>query len=505
MLKQSCETNKPSADFKALFDTEHLEADLKGRTIRGGTVTLASQGFRFALQMGSTVVLARLLTPADYGLVGMTSVVTGFIELFRDLGLSEATIQHPTINHRQVSTLFWLNCLVGLGLMLVVIGLSPLVARFYQEPRVTGIMSALSINFLLSSTAVQHAALLKRQMKFTVLAMLNVVSMAMGVIVAVVSAQMGAGYWALVLMYLTSVMTYSAGCWATCRWRPGKPDFNSKIGAMLRFGGNLTGFNVVNYLARNLDNVLIGRVWGSVELGLYAKAYQLILLPINQINTPVTSVAMPALSRLQNQPRKYERYYYKAILLLTSVSMPIVCFLYVAADSLILILLGERWIDTVTIFRILMPAAFVGTFNVADGWVFQSLDKTDRQFRWGIFSSLVRVISFVVAVRWGAIGMASAFSISSLLLLVPRFIYCYQGTPLKLAKLFGSLFRPTISSVGSALITMVISQSLNLWVEISLITLLVQLFIYALFYILTWTMIPSKQISIREVLAILKK
>jgi O-antigen/teichoic acid export membrane protein len=269
---------------------------------------------------------------------------------------------------------------------------------------------------------------------------------------------------------------------------------------MLRFGGNLTGFNVVNYFSRNLDNILIGRVWGAMELGLYAKAYQLLLLPINQINQPMTSVAMPALSRLQNQPLKYGRYYYKALWLLTSIGMPIVSFFFVAADKLIVIVLGESWTEAVAIFRILAPAAFVGTFNVATGWVFQSLGHTDRQLRWGVLSSLVRAIAFIIAIPWGAIGMASAYSLSAILLLIPRFMYCYRGTHLRLKTLAGNLLHPALASMGSALITLTITQSIDLTDQGPSLVLFVQLIFFCASYLLLWTFSPGKQGSVHEVI-----
>ena len=490
-----------SSRFQAEFDTRHLEADLRGRTLRGGTVTLASQGLRFALQMGSTVVLARLLSPADYGLVGMTSVVTGFIELFKDLGLSEATVQQSTINHRQVSTLFWLNCLVGLGLTLVVIAVSPLAARLYQEPRVIGIMNGLSVNFFLSSIATQHIALLKRQMRFTALAILNIVSMAAGVVGAVVAAKMGAGYWALVLMYITSVLTYSVGGWATCRWRPGKPAFGSGIGSMLRFGGNLTGFNVVNYFSRNLDNVLIGRFWGSVELGLYAKAYQLILLPINQINGPITNVAMPALSRLQENPEKYSRYYYKAVLMICAVGMPITGFLFAASREIILIVLGTQWLGSVSIFQVLMPAAFIGTFNVATGWAYQSLGRTDRQFRWGLISSGIKVMAFIIGIQWGAMGIAASYSLSEVILLLPRLMYCFNGTFLNTSSLVRVLVYPFMASIIPAFL--LLYGTVYIDHPSIVVTALIKALIFVAGYIFIWLLMPDGKTKLKDIMRIL--
>jgi PST family polysaccharide transporter len=478
-------------NFQTLFQTEHLEADLKRRSIRGGTITLASQGFRFALQMGSTIVLARVLTPEDYGLVGMTSAATGFIEIFKDLGLSDATVQRADINHQQVSTLFWINCVVGLGLTVLVLAIAPWVASFYNEPRVTGIMNALSINFLLTSLAAQHTALLKRQMRFSTLAIINVFSMTTGVIVAVIAGFAGAGYWSLVLMFIASVITYTSSNWIACRWRPGWPVFESQVGSMLKFGRNLTGFKVVNYFSRNLDNILIGRLWGSVELGLYAKAYQLILLPINQINGPMTAVAMPALSRLQTDPERYRRYYYKAILNICFIGMPIIGFLFAASREVVLVVLGPQWVEVVPIFQYLMPAAFVGTFNVATGWVFQSLGQTDRQFKSGLVGTGLRIAAFLYFARWGAVGIAIGYSITEMIWLIPRLIYCFHKSPLSFWGLAKIISYPFTASICAAFLAILAEYYLSSADLSAILVLSAKGVLYLVSYISIWLLMPG--------------
>lgn len=489
---------------KGYFDTEHLKGDLKGRSVRGGAITLTSQTAKFVLRMGSTVVLARLLAPEDYGLLGMATVIIGFVELFKDLGLSAATVQKSEIDHQQVSTLFWINvalsCLVGL----VVAGLSPAIAWFYQEPRLTGITLALSTSFLFSGLTVQHQALLQRQMRFATLAKIDIASMVVSLITAVVGAWYGLGYWALVLIQISMAMTNAVLVWLTCSWRPGKPLKAAGLRSMLAFGGNLTGFRLVNYFSRNLDNVLIGRYWGSQELGLYAKAYQLVLLPIQQINNPVNRVALPALSSLQNDPEKYCRYYYKAILLITTLGMPIVCFMFAAADKVILLMLGQQWLGVVPIFRFLMPAAFIGTFNVADGWVYQSLGRTDRQFRLGTIVSIINVAIFVFSVRWGAVGVAAAFGLSRPILLIFRMIYCYKGTPLKISNLVTQLFKPAFSSIMAGLILLWIDSSNLLELDVVL-DLAINLLTYTFAYLLIWMVIPNGKKELSEILEVVEK
>lgn len=491
------------ADSESFFRTDHLKADLKNRSIRGGAVTMVAQASKFILQMGSTVVLARLLAPEDYGLIGMVTVIIGFAGLFKDLGLSTATIQKADINHKQVSTLFWINFAISCATALIVAALSPVVAWFYKEPRLNWITLALASSFIFGGLTVQHQALLKRQMSFTSLAKIEITSKLVGVVSAIVSAWYGAGYWSLVLMQIAIAATNAIGVWVACSWRPGMPLRGSGIRSMLAFGANLTGFNIVNYFSRNLDNVLIGRYWGPQELGFYAKAYQLVLLPIGQINAPVTSVALPALSSLQTEPEKYRRYYYKAILLITTLGMPIVCFMFVSADKVILLMLGQQWLGVALIFQFLMPAALNATIGVGMGWVYQSLGMVDRQLRWGIVSSILNVVLFAIGVRWGAIGVAAAYGLSRPIFLVAGFIYCYKGTPLRFTELARTLFQPAFASIGAAVALMGINKLLPAEMN-DVIALLIDFVLYSLLYFVIWIVLPNGRSTLFEMLQITK-
>ncbi|MGD1913668.1 MAG: lipopolysaccharide biosynthesis protein [Rivularia sp. (in: cyanobacteria)] len=493
----------PKVNNQKYFCTDHLKKDLKGRSVRGGAITIAAQASKFILQMGSTVILARLLAPEDFGLIGMVAVVIGFAGLFKDLGLSTATIQKAQIDHEQVSTLFWINFAISCATALVVAVSSPFVAWFYGEPRLTWITLALTSSFIFGGLTVQHQALLRRQMNFTSLAKIEVISMSIGVLGAIVSAWYGGGYWALVIMQLAIAVTNAIGVWIACKWRPSLPVQNSNIRSMLAFGGNLTGFNIVNFFSRNLDNVLIGQYWGAQQLGFYAQAYKLVLLPIVQINTPITSVALPALSSLQAEPQKYCRYYYKAILLISALGMPIIGFLFACADKVILMLLGEQWLGVVPIFQFLMPAAFNATIGVGIGWVYQSLGRVDRQLRWGVVASILNIIFFVIGVRWGAIGVAAAYGLSRPLFLVAGFTYCYKGTPLRLTELAKTLFLPAFASIGAAIALIGIDRLLAFGLN-NAIALVIDLILYSLLYFGIWIVIPNGKHTLLEILQIIK-
>ncbi|MCU0525735.1 MAG: lipopolysaccharide biosynthesis protein [Elainella sp. Prado103] len=488
-----------SSDPNQFFQTAHLQKDLKGRSIRGGAVTLVSQGFKFLLQTGGTFFLARLLLPEDFGLIGMVTIVLNFVELFKDLGLSAATIQKPDINHAQVSTLFWINIGFSLLITVLVAVLAPVIAVFYGEARLTPIVLCLSVNFMIGGLAVQHLALLKRQMQFGSIARIEIVSMVTGVGTATVAAGMGMGYWSLIIWRLVQSLTTLVGAWLMCRWRPGLISRYGNVSSMLVFGSNMAGFHIVNYFSRNADNFLIGRFWGAQQLGLYAIAYKLLLLPIEQINLPLTNVALPTLSRLQEEPEKFQRYYYQAILIAASLGMPIAGFLFACADLIIPLALGQQWMPVIPIFRWLIPAAYVGTCGIAMGWAFTALGRVEQQFRWGLFASSLTVLIFVISVRWGALGVAVGYGCSRPLFLILGLSFCYRGTFLKLSDLVQILAKPFLASVGAIGLLLLINQ----WFPDSIhsaLLLLLDCTLYSLFYLMLWIVQPDGLSSLREML-----
>ncbi len=410
---------------------------------------MVAQGVQLLVQMVSTVVLARLLTPQDYGLIGMVTAVTGFILMFKDLGLSMATIQKAEINHGQISTLFWINALLGTAVMLVTAALAPAIAWFYGEPRLTWITLAMSGALVFGGLSVQHQALLRRQMRFGSLALILIVSLSVSILAAIIAAWYGAGYWALVIMYLADAICGFVGVWVACGWRPGLPVRGTGVRSMVALGGNLTAFNILNYFARNLDNILIGKFSGSGPLGLYSKAYGLLMFPIQQITSPIAAVAVPALSRLQNDPERYRRYYYRAINTIAFITMPLVVILAALSSEIMRIVLGNRWTGASPIFKVLAFAAFFQPVVSTTGWIFISLGQTRRMMHWGLIAVPVIVLSFIVGLPWGAMGVATSYTVCGILILtVPCLLFAFRYSAINLIGFFKALRCPlTISLI----------------------------------------------------------
>jgi O-antigen/teichoic acid export membrane protein len=411
--------NPVQHDPDRFFRTDTVRADIKGRTIRGGLVTALAQVVKQGLALVTVIILSRLLTPEDTGLFAMILVIIGFNNLISDLGLSVATIQRPDINQAQASALFWLNTLLGLGLSVLTALSAPLIAWFYGEPRLIEPTLVIAIIFLIGALSVQHRALLRRQMRFTPLAAIEIVSGVVSAIVGIVGALLGWSYWALVWMQFIIAPIQLIGSWITCPWKPDPPRPAQGVGAMVSFGMNLTGFRIVNYISRNLDNVLLGFFYGAVQLGLYTRAYSLLVLPLGRINEPLASVAIPALSRLANEPEQYRQAYRRIIGMLCVITMPLVACLIAASEWAVLVLLGPQWVEASLIFALLGISGFLEPFLYTFSWLFTSQARTKEQFNWGLAGTAVTVVAILAGLPWGAVGVAAAYGISGLLIRAP--------------------------------------------------------------------------------------
>lgn len=402
---------------------------LKRQSIRGGTITLVSQGASVAIQLASTVVLARLLRPKDYGVIGMVMAITGFAGLFRDLGLSSATIQRDTLSHNQLSTLHWINVAMGAALTAVVAAAAPLVAWFYGRTELTAVTVCVSFNFIIGSFGTQPGALLNRQMRFGSIAAASLSGAVVSFVIAVGMASQGFSYWSLVVSGITGGAITTLMLNMLSGWRPGLAVRGSGVRSMLRYGVNITAFDIVNYFQRNLDNILIGRFWGADALGLYSRAYALLMFPIQNIRGPINSVAFPAMSRLRNRPDLFRTYYLSTTNLVALLSMPLTAFLFVASEQIITVTLGVQWLQASSIFSCLALAAFVQPAAGLAGTLLLTRGESRRYFRCGLFNAIVLSIAFVVGLPWGAVGVALAYAIGNYLVLYPWLRWAFQGSP----------------------------------------------------------------------------
>lgn len=421
--------------------------DLKEKTIRGGFARLVAQIANFVLRVGSLMILARLLGPRDFGLVGMVTAFTGVLDLFRDFGLSAAAIQRSTVTEEQVSTLFWVNILVGGFLGLVALAVAHPLAAFYHEPRLVGVTSVLGAGFLFNAAGVQHSAHLQRQMRFTALAVINTCSLMLGIAIAILGAKAGYGYWALVAMTVCTPLSATAGFWIAAKWIPKLPQRRSGIRSMMRFGGTLTLNGLVAYVAYNMEKVLLGRFWGAAALGIYGRAYQLVNIPTANLNSAAGEVAFSALSRIQDDPRRLRSYFLKgySLVLAMTIPMTVACMLF--AHDVIRVLLGPKWDASADILRLLAPTILVFAIINPVGWLLTSLGLVGRSLKLALIFAPLIIAGYVVGLSHGPKGVALGYSAVMVLCAIPLTAFCLRGTPVSLRDMMLTSARPLASAV----------------------------------------------------------
>lgn len=395
------------------------EAQQLGRiALRGGVLTAAAQAIKIGIQFLSVVILARMLVPEDFGLVASVGPIIAFVGLFQNLGLQQAIIQRPAIGRQQLNQVFWISALAGFCCTAGIAALSPAVSVFYGDARMTGITLAAALPLLLGSLAALPLALMNRNLRFGQLAVNDVATSAAGLVAAIAAAYAGLGYWSLVIGPAVGAAVTLLGAWLATGWTPGRPNLKVER-AILSFGANLTGFNLVNFFSRNLDNILIGKFSGSVELGYYDRAYKLLLFPLQNINQPLSRLMVPLLSRIQDDKPRFRDLYLRTNWLLAFITVPGIAALTIAAEPVVGILFGERWLAVAPIFAWLGIAGLMQPVSSTTGWIFICQGKTRMMFRWGVYSALTTVLSFAVGLRWGAVGVAAAYAVSGYVLRLP--------------------------------------------------------------------------------------
>jgi PST family polysaccharide transporter len=389
---------------------------LRERVIIGiGWTTLnriSQQGLKFAI----SVLLARLLTPEAFGLVGMIVVFTGFASLFADAGFGAALVQREEIEERHLSSVFWLQAGLGILLTLMLAAIAPLVAQFYGEPVLEVLTMFVAIQFTIESLGTVQTALFRRKMDFKKITIVKLVATVVSGGVAIVLALLDYGVWSLVWQTVLNTTADVAAVWILSSWYPQFLFRRSAIRELLSYSGNLLGFNAINYWTRNSDDLLIGRYVGSAGLGIYNRAYETMMLPIYLIRGIIGEVMFPTLSRLQKDVDHVRRVYLRATRTIGFISIPMMCGLMVVAESFVLALFGPKWEAVVPVLRVLCLIGIKQPVSSTTGWIFKSQGRTDQMFYWNLVVSTATVLSFIVGVQWGVLGVAIAFTIRGYLL-----------------------------------------------------------------------------------------
>ncbi|MEJ5914132.1 MOP flippase family protein [Pseudokineococcus sp. 1T1Z-3] len=387
--------------------THEPTASMSAAVVSGAKWSTSARLVTQAMQFLVGLLLARLLLPEDFGLVASVYVISGFAVMFFELGLGAALIQRSTISERDMSTVFWVNALGGILFAALLAAAAPLVASFYGQAELVTLTPLVALAFTLS-VGVVHSALLQRRLAFKTVAQIEVAAAVLGHATTVTAALAGAGAYALVYGPLVTSAAASVGSFAAVRWVPRHFISPTSLRELWRFSGGLLGFNVVNYWGRNVDNLLVGRELGAAPLGLYNRAYNLMLLPIAQITGALGRVMFPALSAMQGDYARMRTAYLRALRITNALAVPMLLGLAATAEGLVPLLWGPNWDATIPLLQILCLAGVPQCIGSSTGWLYQATGRTTLMFLMGAIGTVLAVVLIVVGLRWGVVGVAVA-------------------------------------------------------------------------------------------------
>ncbi|MGA9789118.1 MAG: lipopolysaccharide biosynthesis protein [Terriglobales bacterium] len=432
---------------------------LRRTAVRGAGAAIAGSTSNFVLGVGSVVILARLLTPSDFGVVTMVTTFSLLLRSFGLNGFTELIMQREEITESLASNLFWINLGIGAILTLAFASSGSLLALFYHNSAVVPVTQGMSLTIGISSLGYIHMGLLQRAMHFRSTAIINFAGQVFQVIVSIGLALAGLHYWALVWGSVTQSVVAAVGALLVCQWIPSRPGRTSGTGSGLKFAANVYSHFAFSYLTRNTDNLLVGWRFGAGALGFYKRAYDLFVLPETQLLAPLSAVVVSTLSRVNRDREQFQRYFLRTISVLALVGMGIGADFALVGQDIIRFLFGPGWEEAGRIFALFGPGIGVMLLYNTHGWIHLSICRPERWLRWGLMEFVCTVTLFLLALRWGPSGIALAWTISYFLLMFPGFWYAGKPIRLGIGSVLAVIWKFFAASVGAGFGTVLIIRA----------------------------------------------
>jgi PST family polysaccharide transporter len=477
-----------------ILGTGHLREGLKKRALVGAGFTVFAQTANFGIQTVGTIILARILSPEDFGLVSMVATFSLLVQNFGINGFTEAVMQREDLTGDQMKKLFWVNVLIMVGLTVLFIALSPAIAWFFGEAQLKSIAMGMALSIIFSGLGTCHLALLNRNMEFKLAAVIQVLAALISTGLGIGMALGGFGLWSLVMRNVSLPLAMTVLAWLLCRWKPGIPAKGTSIGPILTFGYRTYGSFLLTYVRNNLDKILVGKAFGKAPLGHYDRAFQLSSVMPSQLTIALTRVGIATLSRLAGDPPKYRSYFSKALSVLAFIGFPGSVLFTLLGKDLITLLLGDRWSIAGTVFAALGPG--IGAFVIynTNVWLHISLGRVDRLLKWGFIMLGSSVLFYSLGLLFGPVGVAIAYSVMFYILLIPALWYAGKPAGIKASFYVGILWKYWTAALVSGLLfwllftrlmpAAVVSAEGATWVRIGLTSIIYPVFYVALIAVL---------------------
>ncbi len=444
----------------------HIRKELAKGTFWTAVGSYSHYVFAFVI----SAILARLLTPDDFGVVSMVLVYTGFVDMLAEFGISATVVQKRYLDRLGLSTVFWISALIGVLLTGISIILAPVIEGFFDFDGLRLVIQVMSIKLLFVSLSSVPQGLLQKELAFKKLALLEILTTIFSGITGIVLAFLGWGYWALVAQGVSLRLFRVIGFFLMTKWLPLFKLQLDIVKDILGFSGNLLGFRMINYWARNVDNLLIGRTLGSEQLGFYNQAYTLMMYPIRLLSSVLNPSIQPVFATAQDEPERIAPTYLLLLELIALITFPLSVFLHLFAGPVIRVLWGNQWDASIPVFEVLAFLTMVQPILATSGSVFIARNKARLLFRLGAVTSIVIITGIVAGSFFGIVGVATGYAIAYLVLATPLTLYFLAKTlEIKLRAMLAIFVKPTIIAI---ILTPVIFgfKSLNLaWVDIAIL------------------------------------
>lgn len=458
---------------------------LKKLAISGVKWTSLSAGISALVQIIQVMILARFLSPSDFGLMAIVMVVIGFAQAFLDMGISNAIIHKQKISHEQLSTLYWINVLSGFSLYLVVCFLSPFLSTFYHESRLENMIKMIAIIFLIIPFGQQFFILLEKELKFNLIAKVTILNKFITLFIISYLAYSGLGVYALIYGAIVSAAftTFQYIIIGSKSYKPSLVFVLKDVGEFLRFGLYQMGEKTINYFNSQFDTILIGKLLGVENLGIYTIAKELVMKPAAIINPVLTRVAFPTMSRIQDDIPRLKTVYIKVINFIASINFPIYVAIIILAPELINLLFGDKWDRAVPIVQILAIFGAIRSTASPIGSLLLARGRADLGFWWNFGLFFYTPLSIYIYSSFGLEGISWGLVANMFILLLPAYYILIK--PLceaEYGEYFWQILRPMLFSVIIYIITYTgyVSFSANAFLKILFVSGLVMILTFML-------------------------
>ena len=474
--------------------------------MRSGAIAASARLLQIGIQLATNVVLARMLTPRDFGIQAMVFPLMILFNGIINMAFQLVVIQTEELGHRQANAMFWLGLRVNLVLAAMMAATGFGLARVYRTPEVVWVTIAWAgVLYFAASSAVPEA-LLKRQLRFGVVWSAQLVAVVVSMGAAIGAAAAGAGHWALMVQIAAGEIGRSLIVWTVSSWRPSHPREGdpSELRAMRGHWLNIGSFRLFSRVGDQLDRVVAGVVGGAQGLGLYETAKRWAFLPFLDLFLSLSDVVISSLSRVQSDPRRYRKYLEFALLGLLTVSLPAITFILLEGHRIILVLLGERWLGAAPFLRLMAVAAISASLMRPMQWLYQSRGESGRQLRWTVVTTPVMIAGALVGSRSGIFGVAVGFTVAMSLLAVPSLAYAVWGSPVTAADLIHAIGRPLGAALGAGGLMAVVRLGWATRVPDG-VALGVAFLVYTAGYVAAWLAFPGGRATATELLAAIRE